>query len=92
MESSNLIMITQNKLEERDNILRESSIAEDHWKQVIDKIKQHETKMTEEQNAKVNSSVFDSIQDKICNKTIIIVKTLISLHFYRHKSYNNITK
>jgi hypothetical protein len=50
------IVTTQNKFEERDNMLRESSIAEDYWKQVIDKIKKQEAKMVEEQNDSINSS------------------------------------
>jgi hypothetical protein len=37
-------------------MLRECSIAEDHWKKVVDKIKQQEAKMVEEHNNSMNSS------------------------------------
>ena len=50
------MVTTQNKFEERDNTLRECSTAEDYWKQVINKIKQQEAKMIEEQNDSTNSS------------------------------------
>ncbi len=53
-ESSSSTETTQNKFEERDNMLRESSIAEDYWKQIIDKIKEQEAKMVEEQNDSIN--------------------------------------
>jgi hypothetical protein len=55
-ESSSLTMTTQNRFEERDNMLREMSIAEDYWKQVIGKIRQQEAKMVEDQNHSMNSS------------------------------------
>ena len=72
----------QNKFEERDNMLRENSIAEDYWKQIIDEIKQLEAKMVEEQNDKINSSLVDSIHDKISNIILIIPNILISLHLF----------
>jgi hypothetical protein len=89
---SNLIVTTQNKFEERDNMLRESSIAEDYWKQVIDEIKQQEAKIAEEQNDKVNSTVVDSVQTKNSNKTKITVNILIFSNFYRCKQHNDTTK
>ncbi|UJR10974.1 hypothetical protein I4U23_015159 [Adineta vaga] len=47
-ERWNLTESTQNKFEERDNMLRENSIADDYWKEVIDKIKDCEDKMIED--------------------------------------------
>ncbi|CAF1186544.1 unnamed protein product [Rotaria sp. Silwood1] len=52
--SSNSTVTTLNKFEERDNMLRERSIAEDYWKQVIDEIKQQEARVVEEQNNNIN--------------------------------------
>jgi hypothetical protein len=82
MKSSSLMATTQTNFEERDNMLRESSIAEDYWKQIIEEIKQLEAKMVEEQNEKINSSVVDSIRDKIGNKILIIFNTLVSLNLF----------
>jgi hypothetical protein len=67
MDSSNFTVTPQNRFEDRDNMLRESSIAEDYWKHIINEIKQQEAKMAEEQTDKIKSSVIDSIQTKIGN-------------------------
>jgi tetrahydromethanopterin S-methyltransferase subunit G len=82
MKSSSLMVTTQTNFEERDNMLRESSIAEDYWKHIIEEIKRLEAKMIEEQNEKINSSVIDSIRDKIGNKILIIFNTLVSLNLF----------
>jgi len=82
MKSSSLMVTTQTNFEERDNMLRESSIAEDYWKHIIGDIKQLEAKMVEEQNEKINSSVIDSIRDKIGNKILIIFNILVSLNLF----------
>ncbi len=82
MKSSSLMATTQTNFEERDNMLRESSIAEDYWKQIIEEIKQLEAKMVEEQNEKINSSVVDSIRDKIGNKILIIFNILVSSNLF----------
>ena len=41
-------------------MLRESSIAEDYWKQVIDEIKQQDATMFGEKYHQINSSSFES--------------------------------
>jgi hypothetical protein len=82
MKSSSLMATTQTNFEERDNMLRESSIAEDYWKQIIEEIKQLEAEMVEEQNEKINSSVVDSIRDKIGNKILIIFNILVSSNLF----------
>ena len=64
-------MTPQDRFKDREHMLRESSIAEDYWKHIINEIKQQEAKMAEEQTDKIKSSVIDSIQTKIGNKIII---------------------
>ena len=77
MDSSSFTVTPQNRFEDRDNMLRESSIAEDYWKHIINEIKQQEAKIAEEQTDKIKSSVIESIQTKIGNKTIIFITILI---------------
>jgi hypothetical protein len=84
----NLTVRPQNKFKERDNMLRESSIAEDYWKQVIDRIKQQEAQIAEH-NGDNNSSVVDSINGNFGNKMLIRNRCILLLSISRSKRYND---